>query len=621
VVRGFRPTAGPRTTGIIDLDSRAVRPVPTYDRQAVTAPTVAPTTIPAGPHPYVPRLPVPSATPVPALDRAVEEVRARAEAWIATPPEERVRLLDEVMRAAAAVAPEWARLSALHEGLHPDDPAAVEEHIVGPYLFLRGVRLHRRTVGDMARHGRPRIPGPVRTMPNGQVAARVFPVDAWDRATYIGTTGDTWMEPGVTVDGLPDTMAGAHRAPGLGRVCLVLGAGNASSIGPLDIVHKLFVENQVVVCKSHPVMAHLAAVYDAALAPLVRAGVLRLVHGSAAEGGHLAHHPGVDTLHITGADRTYEAIVYGTGPEGVERKRRDEPIIDKPFTAELGNLTPIIVVPGRWSEGDLEYHATNIATMLTNNAGFNCTTSRVIVTAAGWPQRAALMDRIRRRLAAQPPRLAYYPGARERFAAFADVHPDAELIGEAGDGHLPWMLIPDLSPDAAGDPCYRVEAFCSITAETAIDAPDAAAFLDRAVSFVNETLWGSLNATIIVDPRTARDQVTGPSLTAALERLRYGTVSLNHWSAIGYGLGVTPWGAFPGHTRADIGSGTGFVHNPLMLGRVQKTIVRSPFRARPKPIWFAGHRTAHRLLPHLIRFEADRGLRHLPAIGVYALAG
>jgi acyl-CoA reductase-like NAD-dependent aldehyde dehydrogenase len=566
-------------------------------------------------------LPVPPHTPTPELDAAVEAVRANRDAWVATPPAGRIRLLDEVIRATLAVADEWTRLSALHEGLHPDDPAAAEEGIVGPYIFLRGVRLHRDAIEHIARDGRPRIPGPVRTRANGQVTARVFPVDAWDRVTYIGTTADTWMDPAVTPDSLPGTMARAYRSPGPGRVCLVLGAGNASSIGPLDIVHKLFVENRVVVCKSHPVMAHLAEVHDAALEPLVRAGVLRNVHGAAAEGGYLAHHPGVDELHITGADRTYEAIVFGTGPEGAERKRRDEPVLDKPFTAELGNLTPIIVVPGRWSDAELDYHADNIATMLTNNAGFNCTTSRVIVTASSWPQRNALMDRVRRRLAAIPLRLAYYPGARERFTAFEEMHPEAELIGEGRDGHLPWMLIPGLSPDAAGDPCYRVEAFCSITAETAIDAPDVPSFLERATDFANETLWGTLNATVIVDPRTAREPAGRAAVERAVERLRYGTVSLNHWSAIGYGLGITPWGAFPGHSRTDIQSGTGFVHNPLMFDRVQKTVVRSPFRAWPKPVWFASHRTAHRLVPHLVRFEADRSPRHLPAIGAFALRG
>jgi hypothetical protein len=183
------------------------------------------------------------------------------------------------------------------------------------------------------------------------------------------------------------------------------------------------------------------------------------------------------------------------------------------------------------------------------------------------------------------------------------------------------MLIAGLSPDAVGDPAYRVEAFCSITAETIIDAPDVATFLARAVKFANDTLWGTLNATLIVDPATARDPAVAPALDRAIAELRYGTVSLNHWSSIGYGLGVTPWGAFPGHHRSDIQSGEGFVHNPLMFGRVQKTVVRSPFRAWPKPVWFASHRSAHRIVKHLVPFEADRAPWRLLPIVFEALRG
>lgn len=570
---------------------------------------------------WVPRLPVPPATSAVALDAAVAELRANADSWTHASADARVRLLDEVLRETVAVADRWTELASRHEGLDPAGPASAEEGIVGPYVFLRGARLHRDALVAIARHGRPTIPGGARLLPDGRVAARVMPVDLADRMTYLGTTADVWMDRSVTLDSLPGTMATAHRAAPAGRVCLVLGAGNASSIAPLDVLHKVFVELQVVVLKTHPVMAHLADVHEAALAPLVRAGLVRVVHGDAGEGQHLVRHPGVDTLHVTGSDRTYEAIVFGTGPEGDARRRRDEPLIAKPFTAELGNLTPIIVVPGRWSASDLDYHADNIVTMLVNNAGFNCTTSRVIVTAAGWPQRAALMDRIRRRLADQPPRLAYYPGARERFAAFHEAYPAAELFGRPSDGELPWMLISGLSPDATGDHAYRVEEFCSVTAETTIEAPDTAAFLERATAFANEQLWGTLNATLIVDARTARDQALRPALERAIDGLRYGTVSLNHWSAIGYGLGITPWGAFPGHVRTDIGSGTGFVHNPLMFERVEKTVVRSPFRAFPRPIWFAGHRTAHRIVRHLVRFEADRRPHRLIPVTALALLG
>jgi len=577
--------------------------------------------IPSGPFPFVPRLPIPPPTERDAIDSAVAELRAATGAWIAVPPRERVQILDELLAAGVAAAESWIDLAARAEGLDPDEQTAAEEAIAGPYLYLRGLRLHRNALRQIATDGLPRIPGRVRTRPDGRVMAQVMPAGLIDRLMWLGVTAEVWMEPGVSAADLPATMALAYRSPDAGGVCLVLGAGNVSSIGPLDVVHKLFVENRVVVLKTHPVMAHLAAVYERILAPLVARGFVRIVYGDAVQGGNLCHHPGVDELHITGADRTYEAIVYGAGPDGHARKLRDEPILHKPFSAELGNITPIIVVPGRWSAADLEHHADNIATMLTNNAGFNCTTARAIVTHAGWPQRAALLDAIRGRLAATAPRDAFYPGAAARYEAFLGDHPTAEPIGTPGDGQLPWLLIPGLDPAATDDPCFRVEAFCSVVGETPIEAADAATFLDRAVTFANETLWGSLNATLIVDPRVAREPAVAAALDRAIADLRYGTISMNHWSAIGYGLGITPWGAHPGHTRQDIGSGTGFVHNPLMFSRVQKTVIRAPFRAWPKPVWFESHRTALRLARRLVRFEGDWSPRRLPAIFALALRG
>jgi acyl-CoA reductase-like NAD-dependent aldehyde dehydrogenase len=578
-------------------------------------------TVAPGPYPFEPRVPGPADTTLAGLDAAVAEVRAQAASWVRATPGQRVRLLDEVLRATLPVADRWTELASRHEGLDPASPDSSEEAFVGPYVFARAARLLRDAIRDIDRSGRPAIPGGARRLADGRVAARVVPAGLTDRLLYLGTTADVWMDREVALDDLPATMASYYRTPPEPRVCLVLGAGNVSSIGPLDVLHKLFVELQVVVLKVHPVMAHLGPVQEDVLAPLIRAGVLRVVYGDVAEGAHLAHHPLVDTLHVTGSDRTYEAIVFGAGPEGDARKQRDEPLLAKPFTAELGNLTPIIVVPGRWSPSDLEYHATNIATMLVNNSGFNCTTSRVIVTARDWPLRAALLDRVRARLDALPPRLAFYPGAAARFAAFREHYPGAETFGAPAEGELPWMLIPGLSPDAADEPAYRFEAFCPVTAETAIDAADTADFLDRAVAFANGRLWGTLNATLIVDPRTARDPMLRPALSRAVADLRYGTVSLNHWSAIGYALGITPWGAYPGNTRTDIGSGVGFVHNPLMFERVEKTVIRSWFRAFPKPIWFAGHRTAHRIAPRLVRLEATGSLTGLPAVGALALRG
>ena len=62
-------------------------------------------------------------------------------------------------------------------------------------------------------------------------------------------------------------------------------------------------------------------------------------------GGHLMQRGQVDLV-ITGSDRTHDAIVYGTGPEGEVRRRRDDPVLVKPFTSELGNLRSTACIEG-----------------------------------------------------------------------------------------------------------------------------------------------------------------------------------------------------------------------------------------------------------------------------------
>ena len=70
----------------------------------------------------------------------------------------------------------------------------------------------------------------------------------------------------------------------------------------------------------------------------------------------------------------------GQGAEGARRKRENRPLLAKPITSELGNVSPIVVVPGEWSDADLDFHAENLATQMTQNGGFNCNAAKVIVT-------------------------------------------------------------------------------------------------------------------------------------------------------------------------------------------------------------------------------------------------
>ena len=98
-------------------------------------------------------------------------------------------------------------------------------------------------------------------------------------------------------------------------------------------------------------------------------------------------------MHITGSDKTYDAVVFGPGAAGAARKAEDRPVLDKPVTAELGNVSPVIIVPGKWTVGELLYQAEHVATMLVNNAGFNCLAARVIVTSSEWPRARGIPGR------------------------------------------------------------------------------------------------------------------------------------------------------------------------------------------------------------------------------------
>ncbi|HEX4955125.1 MAG TPA: aldehyde dehydrogenase family protein [Thermoanaerobaculia bacterium] len=561
------------------------------------------------------------ATPHADLDRAVARLAAAKQRWLRVNAADRGRLLEAVQESFAGVAPRWVEACLEAEGIPPAHPMAAEEWLAGPYLVLRNLRLLRESLAEIARGRRPRIPGRVAKRPSGQVTAEVFPASAWDRVFYPMVTAEVWMEPEVTLEGLAETQAVAYFTGVGSGVALVLGAGNVSSIGPMDALYKLFVENRVVLLKAHPVNDYLGPLLEEGFAPLVEAGFLAVVYGGAEEGAYLTQHPAVDEVHITGSDKTVEAIAFGPGPEGQARKAAGRPILDKPISSELGNVSPVIVVPGSWSRRDLAYQAENIVSMLTNNAGFNCNAARVLVTPRGWSQRGELLDAIRGQLAAAPTRLAYYPGAAERWQRFVDAHPQAEQFGDTRFGRLPWTLIPNLDPGREDDPCFTTEVFASLFAEVGLPGDDAASFLDQAVRFCNERLWGTLNATLIADGATQADPYTGAAFERALEQLQYGTVTVNHWAAVGYGLVVTPWGAYPGSTLTDVQSGEGFVHNTLMFSAIEKCVVRSLFRAFPKPPWFASHKTALELARALTDFERAPSLVKLPRIGVLALAG
>ncbi|WP_329499902.1 aldehyde dehydrogenase family protein [Kitasatospora herbaricolor] len=469
------------------------------------------------------------------LDRAVAELRRGAPSWAATPLTERISLLERLLPRIVDGAASLVAAGAHAKGYGPHSPWAAEDWASGPWALAQNVsaRLHvlRRIAADQDP-----LPAEAVREQGGRTWVDVFPATGWDRLLLNGFSARVLTRPGTTLESVRKQAAGQYRGrPRPAGVALVLGAGNIPAMTAVDILHKLYSEGQVVVVKMNPVNAYLRPHFEQIFAEFTDRGWLRFVDGGPAEGAYLTTHHGVDSIHVTGSDRTHDAIVWGSDDQAEQRRRDDRPLIDKPFTSELGGVSPCIVAPGRWSAADFRFQAEHIVTSKMNNSGHNCIASQILVLPRSWDGTEHLLAEIRKVLRALPARTDYYPGAEQRLAAVRAAHRDAESYA---DGHR--LLVPDITDH--DDILIKCEVFASALGVVRLPGATPTEFLRHAVEFANDRLPGTLGATLIVHPRTERAHRA--AVQKAVADLRYGTLGVNCWSAAGfllaYPLGRTP---------------------------------------------------------------------------------
>jgi acyl-CoA reductase-like NAD-dependent aldehyde dehydrogenase len=560
-------------------------------------------------------------SPTEDLDRKIWQLRDNAERFAREPVLKKLGWLYQIRERAARVAERWARATCEHTRVDFDSSTSGEAWILGPVATLRMLRLLSLSLADIHRVGAPRLPGKSRRLDNGQLCVPLFPGALFDRGMLPGVSAEVRLDATLPGDDVPQ--AGFYQlSRPAGRVALVLGAGNVSSIPALDVLHKLFVEGQVVVLKMNPVNAYAGPILEEVFKPLIDQGYLAIVYGGADVGRTLCEHEQVDEIHITGSDRTHDAIVWGEDKaERHRRRENDEPRLGKRITSELGNITPVVIVPGPYSDRQLSAMAESIAGMVTMNASFNCISAKMLVLPRGWAGGERLVAELGRIFAMVPARYAYYPGAHERYHALTREAARVQTFGKGGEGSLPWTIIRGLDEHDPDTLQFRMEPFCSILSSVELGESDPAAFLDRATAFCNDRLWGTLNAMLFVHPSQLKDTAFASEVEMAVRRLRYGVVAINQWSAVAYALGSTPWGGHPTSTLRDVQSGRGWAHNSSMLESVEKCVVSGPIVSPFKPFWSPLHKTCHTAGRQLCAFEAEPDVWRLSKLGVSALFG
>ena len=561
------------------------------------------------------------------VDQVLARLADHSTAWARLPIKDKIQYLVEVREATLANAERWADAETKAKQLYAGSPLiGAEAWLAGPYGVVAWLSASIQTLTALDTGADLLVHVKLHRSVDGKVVARVLPFDRYEELLFHGVAADVWMQDGVTEQNLRANMAGFYRREDPeGELALVLGAGNVSAIVPLDILDRMINCGEVVICKMNPVNEYLGPIFEDIFAQLIRDGYLAFVYGGGDVGEYLTRHAAVQAIHITGSARTHDLIVYGPGEDGQRRKAADDRAIDKPIHSELGGVGATIVLPGPWSEADFQYQSEHVVTQKLHNAGHNCVASQVLILPAGWDGSASMLREVRRRLDESEPRVAYYPGTEERLSALRDVEPTTEVLG--GDAKRLFAAGVDPATEHYG---FRTEFFAPAMVTTSLPG-EAGEFLQRAVDFCNDKLYGTLSVNVIVHPKTRRQ--LGADFDRAIAALHYGGIGINAWSAAAFLIPRAAWGAYPGHSYTDVQSGIGVVHNALMFDKPLKTVVSAPFRPFPrsirggentlfpKPPWFLTNKTSESTARKLTEFAAAPSAAKLPALFSSALRG
>lgn len=525
---------------------------------------------------------------------------------------DRIGLIEQCIEGIGSIAREWVEAACDAKKIPRTSPARTEEVTAGPLATVRFLQLVAQTYKDFERYGSPRLPGTVHRVAD-QCRIQVFPTPLlYDSLLFRPMTAETWLHPDVQADAVSSAsttkLFGEKRDP---QIVAVLGAGNVSSIPATDALTKIFIEDNVVALKMNPVNEYLGPIFEKGLTPLFQANLLQLVYGAVDAGKHLIENSQTSSVHITGSIASHDNIVWGTGEDREQRRRENRPVLNKTITSELGNVSPWAVLPGRYTDAELRSQVELIATSITNNVSFNCIGTKVILTSRNWPQRSQFHQLLDDLLHSIPQRYAYYPGAAERFAKFSGC--EVKNVDQ-----LPWTLLKDINPQEAPY-LLQEESFTPVCAELVLDADSELSFLQQSVDVMNDQIWGTLAASLTVTD--AFQQSHADAVDAALQRLRFGTIGINQWTALSFALMSPPWGGYPSSNLQDAQSGIGFVHNTYLLDRPQKTILRGPLQTKPKPIWNSTHRHPERVTWDLFDLYRSPSLLKLPKLSLSSFTG
>ncbi|CUI85824.1 aldehyde dehydrogenase family protein [Cognatishimia activa] len=357
------------------------------------------------------------------------------------------------------------------------------------------------------------------------------------------------------VEGAPKQVNPLDKPAG---VIAVSGAGNYSS--SIEMAMALFLENKAVIHKPHALNQASDDVWAKVFAPLVDMKALAFIDGD--QGREMAALAGLDAIYFTGSTGVAHAI---------------QDAASAPLVSECGGNNPCLIVPGEWTDKEMEHWAIQIASAGKLNGGAVCGRPQTIITSKNWPQREQFIAALRKAIAEDTFGTAtYYPGVDKTKERFLKNQPTAEILQPEGGAHpaSDFVLIPGIKED---DFAVTNEAFCQIFSELPLDTENTAEdFLTKATVFCNDKLLGTLGCMLLVDNTTLK--ANEDRVHQAVNELNYGGIAVNNIPPNIWLNGYLTWGGC-GETTENFVSGVGNFGNGLNFENIKKSVIIDDFAA------------------------------------------
>ncbi|NAY91094.1 aldehyde dehydrogenase family protein [Muricauda sp. JGD-17] len=421
-------------------------------------------------------------------------------------------------------------------------------------------------------------PNSIKEIDNNLFEAHVFPIHSKDKLAAGKQKGY------LHIEGKPTQINPLDKPAG---VIAISGAGNYSS--SIEMAMALFLENKAVVHKPHQLNEATDVIWEKVFAPLIECRALAFC--DADQGRALSQLDGLHSIYFTGSTEVAHAI---------------QNVAKAPLVAECGGNNPCIIVPGKWSEKDIERQAIQIVSAGKLNGGAICGRPQTIITSKNWGQREQFLNELRKAITEETfACCSYYPGVEQTSEAFLQHQPSAEILKPENGKYnkSDCVLIPNLSED---DFAIKNEAFCQIFGEIPLDtSEDTGDFLTKATDFCNNKLLGSLGCMILVDNKTLK--ANEARVHQAIRELNYGGIAVNDIPPNIWLNGYLTWGGC-GETTADFISGVGNFGNPLNFENVKKSVLINDFNATS--FEFTNRKRVEHLVENVSYFNTDQSWGH-----------